>query len=231
MDPGYDSTADAARSRLALQRWGSLASFLMALAFIIAPLIYLTGNLRTALGPASYSLADFLYGPLWGASLVTAVFALRQRIGESAQHRMSLALLVSAIAAAAFVTVACIRAANRHYHLIHPELRLETSTTVLIVWATLVAGVSAAAWHFLGWVFILVASAGWTSRRLPTLLSALYLVGGVASLFVYQGGDELEGFARLIGLLTSIWLGVLLWKAKPAVAPASGTDGAPLARS
>ena len=41
----------------------------------------------------------------------------------------------------AIVAVACIRSANRHFHLIHPELHLEESTSVLVVWATIVAGV------------------------------------------------------------------------------------------
>jgi hypothetical protein len=51
------------------------------------------------------------------------------------------------------VAVACIRSANRHYHLIHPELHLEESTSVLVVWTTIVAGVIGAGWHFLGWAF------------------------------------------------------------------------------
>jgi hypothetical protein len=57
---------------------GGLASFLLAVAFIVAPLIYLMGDLRTVMGPFAYDLADFLYGPVWDASLVTAIFALRE---------------------------------------------------------------------------------------------------------------------------------------------------------
>jgi hypothetical protein len=56
-----------------MQKWGGLACFLMAAAFLVAPLIYLVGNLRDAMGPFAYSIADFLYGPLWGASLVMAL--------------------------------------------------------------------------------------------------------------------------------------------------------------
>ena len=48
--------------------------------------------------------------------------------------------LASFAAACAFVAVARIRAANRDYHLDHPELHLESSSTVLLVWTTLVAG-------------------------------------------------------------------------------------------
>ena len=152
---------------MTMQKWGGIASLLLAAAFIVAPFIYLVGNLRDAFGPFTYSLADFLYGPVWAASLVTAVFALRERIGAGAPRRMNLALLAALLAAGMFVAVACIRSANRHYHLTHPDLHLEGSTTVLVVWATLVAGVLAAGWHFLGWVQVLVGSAGWTSRRLP----------------------------------------------------------------
>src|SRR5688572_33395396 len=115
-----------------------VSSILLAMAFIVAPWIYLVGNLRDAMGPFGYTLADFLYGPVWAASLVSLVFMLRERIGQRAPRRMSLALLAAALAAGTMVAVACIRSANRHYHLIHPELHLEDSQTVLIVWTTLV---------------------------------------------------------------------------------------------
>jgi hypothetical protein len=197
-----------------IQKWGGIASFLMAAALIVPSWIYLTGNLRDPFGPLTYALADFLYGPVWAASLVTAVIALRERIGESAPRRMTLALLVTLVAASAFVAVACIRAANRQYHLIHPELHLESSTTVLIVWTTLVAGMIGAAWHFLGWALVLVGSAGWTTRCLPRLLCLLYLVAGTASLFVYLLPD-LEGTAVVLGVVVSKWQGIVLWKAEP----------------
>jgi len=162
----------------------------------------------------AYDLADFLYGPVWAAGLVTMVFVLRERIGERAPRRMSLALLAAALAAGAMVAVACIRSANRHYHLIHPELHLEESATVLIVWTTLVAGVTGAGWHFLGWALVLIGSAGWTSRCLPRLLSGLYLVAGASALFVYRL-PELEGNVVMLGMVISIWQGILLWKGKP----------------
>jgi hypothetical protein len=206
--------ASARTPVVTIQKWGGLASFLMAVTFIVPSLIYLTGNLRDALGPLAYALADFLYGPVWAVSLVTAVFALRERIGERAPNRMTLALLAAFIAAAMFVGVACIRSANRHYHLIHPELHLEESTTVLVVWTTIVAGVIATAWHFLGWVWVLVGSASWTSSRLPRALSVLYLVGGTVSLFVYLLPD-IEAIAVALGMVVCIWQGILLWKAEP----------------
>jgi hypothetical protein len=185
-----------------MQKWGGLASFLLAVAFIVAPLIYLTGDLREAYGPFTYDLADFLYGPVWAASLVTAILALHERIGERAPRRMSLALIIAVLAAGAMVLVACIRSANRHYHLNHPELQLETSQTVLIVWTTLVAGVTGAGWHFLGWALVLIGSAGWTSGRLPHVLCVLYLVGGIASLFVYVFPNLKS---RHIGLVWGVW--------------------------
>jgi hypothetical protein len=205
--------ADVRTSAVTMQKWGGLASFLMVVAFIVPALIYLTGNLRDANGPFAYALADFLYGPVWAASFVTAVFALRERIGELAPRRMSLALLAALLTAGAMVAVACIRSANRHYHLIHPELHLETSSTVLVVWTTLVAGVTAVGWHFLGWALVLVGSAGWTSRRLPRVLSVLYWVGGITSLFVYVLPD-IEANAAALGVVVSIWQGILLWKAE-----------------
>lgn len=191
-----------------------ISSILLAAAFIIAPMIYLFGNLRDALGPFTYAVADFLYGPVWAASLVALVFTIRERIGERAPRRMSLALLAAVLAAGAMIAVACIRSANRHYHLIHPELHLENSTTVLIVWTTLVAGVTGAGWHFLGWSLLLIGSAGWTTNLLPRVLSVLYLVGGIVSLFVYLLPD-MEGTAGMLGIVISIWQGLLLWKSGP----------------
>ena len=220
---GTKLTGNLGVANVTIQKWGGLASFVMAAAFIVPGLVYLTGNLREALGPFSYALADFLYGPLWAASLVMAVFALRQRLVELAPRRMTLALLVALFAAAAFIGVAFIRSANRHYHLMHPELHLESSTAVLVVWTTLVAGVIAAAWHFLGWVWLLIGSAGWTSRGLPRVLCGLYLLAGIVSLFVYQLPD-LEGAAVALGVVVSIWQGVLLWKyGSSSISPIAST--------
>lgn len=191
-----------------------IGSILLAVAFIVAPLIYLVGNLRDALGPLYYAVADFLYGPVWAASLVSVVFVLRERIGERASRRMSLALSTAILAAATMVLIACIRSANRNYHLLHPELLLESSPTVLTVWTTLVAGLTGAAWHFLGWSLVLIASTGWTSRLLPRPLSILYLLAGIASWFVYLIPVN-EGLATLLGMVVSLWQGILLWKGKP----------------
>ncbi|PKN95258.1 MAG: hypothetical protein CVU44_00840 [Chloroflexi bacterium HGW-Chloroflexi-6] len=203
--------AETLTSSVAMQKWGGVASFLMAAALIVSGLIYLTGNLRDALGPLAYSLADFLYGPLWAASLVSAVSALRERIGQRAARRMDLALLASIAAACAFVAVACIRSANRYYHLGHPELDLEMSSTVLIVWTTLVAGVIGAAWHFLGWAWILIGASAWTSRSLPRFLSGLYFAAGAVALFVYLLPD-IEPNAVALGVMICLWQAILLWK-------------------
>lgn len=212
--------ANVGASALTIQKWGGLASFLMAVAFIAPSWIYLTGNLQDATGPLIYALADFLYGPVWAASLVAAVFALRERIGERAPRRMTLALLAAFVAAGATVGVACIRSANRRYLLIHPELSPGTSTTVLVTWTTIVEGVIATGWHFLGWALVLVGSAGWTTRQLPRVLSMLYLVGGAASLFVYVLPDIAANIVAL-GVVVSIWQGILLWKAEPGETQAS----------
>jgi hypothetical protein len=196
---------------MTINKWGGLASFLIAVSFVVAPLIYLTGNLRDAIGVFAYDLADFLYGPILAASLITVTYVLRERIGESAFRRMDLALLAAVLSAAGMAAVAFIRATNRHYHLMHPDLNLEDSTTVLIVWTTLVAGVNAIGFHFLGWAFVLLGSASWTSRLFPRLLSGFYFLAGVSSLFVYLVPD-LEGLVLLLGTIISVWQGILLWK-------------------
>lgn len=196
---------------MTINKWGGLASFLIAVSFAVAPLIYLTGNLRDAIGVFAYDLADFLYGPILAASLITVTYVLRERIGGSAFRRMDLALAAAVLSAVGMAAVAFIRASNRHYHLIHPELNLEDSATVLIIWTTLVAGVSAIGFHFLGWAFVLLGSAGWTSRLFPPLLNGFYFLAGVSSLFVYLIPD-LEGLVLLLGMIISVWQGILLWK-------------------
>jgi hypothetical protein len=210
--------ANAEPSAVTLQKSGGLASFLLAVAFIVPEFIYLTGNLQEANGPLVYALADFLYGPVRAACLVTAVYALRERIGERAPGQMSLALLAAVFSAGMFVTAALFRSTNRHYHMIHPELNLEMSSTVLIVWTTLVGGVIATAWHFLGWSLVLLGSAGWASGRLPRGLSMLYWLVGTLSLFVYLLPD-MEGGVVLLGMVMSIWQGVLLWKVESRETP------------
>jgi hypothetical protein len=167
------------------QRWGALASFLLALAFLAAPSIYLFDGLRDTVWPTGYDLADLLYGPVWAASLVTVVFELRERIGESASRRMTLALLAATLSAGMIVAAAIFRSTNRHYHLRHPELSLQHSSFVLLEWTTRVEGMIATGRHFLGWSLVLLGSAGWTSRRLPRLL-CLHISAG-ASLFAYRG--------------------------------------------
>ena len=199
-----------------IRKWGGLASFVLVAASVSSSLIYLMGNLRDTIGVFAYALADFLYGPVWAASLITVVFALREYIGVYAPRRMDLALLLSIAAACAFVAVACIRSANRHYHLIHPELHLESSLAVLTVWTTLIAGVIGAAWHIFGWALLWIASAGWTSKRLPRALSMLYILGGLTSLFVYQLPD-VEGAAAALSMAISLWQGILFLRTVPHV--------------
>lgn len=203
---------DADHSAVNVQKWGAVASFVMAVTFIVPQLLYLMGNLRDALGPAAYALADFLSGPVWAASLIMAVVALRERLGQHAPRRMHMALLSAVAAAGVFLAVACIRSANRQYHMAHPELNLEHATDVIVVWSTLVAGATATGWHILGWTYVLVGSAVWKSSLLPRALGALYWLAGAAALCVYQLPNS-EGLAAALGVAVSIWQGILLWKA------------------
>jgi hypothetical protein len=194
-----------------INKWGGLASFFLSVSFVVAPLIYLTGNLGDALGIFAYNLADFLYGPILSASLIVVTYVLRERIGESAFRRMDLALVAAILSAVGMAAVAFIRASNRHYHLTHPDLNLEDSITVLLVWTTIVAGVNALGFHFLGWAFVLLGSASWTSRLFPRLLNGFYFLAGGSSLFVYLFPD-IEGLVLSLGAVIGVWQGILLWK-------------------
>lgn len=201
------------KSATPMQTWGAAAAFLLAVSILAANAIYLTGDLREAFGAITYDIADLLYGPVWAASLVTVILAVRERIGELAPKRMNLALGIALLAAAAMVAVALIRSANRHYHIAHPELHLESAQAVMVVWTTLVTGVLSTGWHLLGWCFILVGSAGFSSQRQPRLLSSLYILAGAAAMFVYLQ-PELEGFVLLLTLVAAVWQGVVLLKAR-----------------
>jgi hypothetical protein len=197
-----------------LQKIGSFASFLLPVALVASGLIYLTGNLREAFGPMSYSTADLLAGPVLGASFVTTILALRERIGTKASGRMDLALMIAVLAVGFMVAVALIRSANRGYHINHPELQLESSMSVMVAWTTLVAGLTSTGWHFIGWALLLTGWAGWSSERLPRLLSGLYLAAGVVSLFVFWLPDA-EGTAGFLLIVLSVWTGILLLSASP----------------
>lgn len=194
---------------MTIHKWGGLASSLIAVSFVVASWIYLTGNLQDAAGVTAYHLADFLSGPVLSASLITLAYVLRELVGRNAFRRMDLALLAAVLSAAGMAAVAFIRASNRHYHLMHPELSLENSTTVLIVWTTLVTGMNSLGFHFLGWTYVLLGSAFWTSRFFSRTLSVLYLLAGFAGWFVFLF-QELEGFVLLLGTILGVWQGVFL---------------------
>jgi hypothetical protein len=211
---GHMNIQEPQPNHMTIHKWGAVASFLIAVSFVGAPMIYLVGDLRDAIGVFGYDLADFLYGPILSASLITVIYVLRERIGERAFRRMDLALLAAVLAALCMAAVAFIRAANRHYHLIHPELNLENSTTVLVVWTTLVAGLNSLGFHFLGWAFVLLGSASWTAHIFPRLLSVFCLLAGVSAWFVYLF-PELEGLVLLLGTSIGIWQGMGLWKPDP----------------
>lgn len=196
---------------MTINKWGGLASFLLAISFLVAPLIYLTGNIHPPLGIITYDLADFLYGPLLSASLIVVTYVLREHIGEHAPRRMDLSFAAALLSALGMAAVACIRSSNRHYHLSHPELNLQDSTTVLMIWTTLVTGMNAVGFHFLGWMYVLLGSASWTSRLFPRLLIGFYFLAGVSSLFVYLLPD-LEGLALFLGIIINVWQGILLWR-------------------
>jgi hypothetical protein len=194
-----------------IQKWGGAASFILAITFIVPAMIYLVGDLRSATGQFAYHLADFLYGPVWSVCLITIVFALREKIGVHAPRRMSLALMSAFLSAGMMLAVAFIRSSNRQYHILHPELGLENSIPVLVVWTTLIAGLTAVGWHFLGWTQILIGSASWESRQLPRLLNVFYFAAGFVSLFIYLFPVN-EGLAILLCMVISIWQGIQFLK-------------------
>jgi hypothetical protein len=194
------------------QKWGAIASFILAATFIAAPVLNLAGPVEPAM-LSYHDLADFLFGPLWAASLIMSVFALREQVGEHAPRRMTAALLASTLSGVMVVAAAIFRSTNRHYLGWHPEMDPTLSHTIFVAWITVVQGLISTGYHFLGWALLLLGSVGWTTRQFPRLLNVLYLVGGMVALFSYTVPGNLEGNVVLVGLIWSIWQGIFLWRA------------------
>lgn len=200
-------------STMTMVRYGAIACFLLAASFF-APLIYLFGGPPQGVGLSSYDLADLFYGPVWSASLVTALFVLRERFAGWAPRRMTLALLAATLAAGASVSVALIRSTNRNYLAKHSELNEAMVITLLTAWTTLVTGLIATRYHCLGWTLVLLGTVVWSNRRQDRILSGLYMLGGITSLFGYLQPEGDMGVA-LFGVILSIWQGIRLWRDTP----------------
>jgi hypothetical protein len=190
-------------------KWISTAPFSLAAAYLVSRLIYLTGDYRAALGPAAYALADFFYGPLFAAGLVITIWSLHERFEDQAPRRVRLAEGLTLLAAMLFLLTASLRAANRQYHLVHPELELENSIPVPVTWTTLVAGVAGAGWHLLGWALALLGWAGWSTAGLPRAFCGISLLTAAAALFVYAL-PNLEDAAGGFFVIWVVWAGVLM---------------------
>lgn len=192
-------------------KWGGVAAVVLAAVFVLPEMIYLMGNLREANGRLAYDLADFLYGPFKAACLVLVGYAVGNSLAGEGARRLSVGQMATLLAAGMFVAAALLRASNRHYHLAHPELHLENSQAVLLVWTTLVGGVINTAWHFLGWALLLVGSVGWKNGRWPGTLCIFYWIVGGLALFAYLRPDMDLGVAMLTAVL-SLWQGFVLWR-------------------
>ncbi len=83
---------------MTINKWGALASLLLVLPLLVAPLIYLTVNINHLSGILAYDLADFLSGPFLAACLISVIYILRECIGSRTQRRLDLALLASLLA-------------------------------------------------------------------------------------------------------------------------------------
>src|SRR5262249_20174153 len=136
-----------------------------------------------------YDLAEFLGGPVWSVCLITLIIVLREKIGEKARNRMTVALVAAALAAVSAVAGGMIRTAERQYLAIHTELLGPVRLAPLIAWGTLITGITMAGNHFFGWALILIGWSGWTSREIPRALSVVYLVAGIPALFSYLSPD------------------------------------------
>ncbi len=214
------------------QKWGSIASFVQATIFLIAPVIYLvlipaaTGlagpdfadpfKLRFVLAHPAFDWGDFVFGPLWAVSLVISLMPLHENLGKAAPRRMQWSMIASCLSAALFVGASTVQTVGRHYISSHPELDAAVYESTFHALSMVVPGLTSAGRHFLGWTLILLGSTGWTTRRLPRILCIVYFIGALPALFAYLN----PGLGELIllpGVIWNIWQGILLWRREPTL--------------
>lgn len=212
-----------------IAKWGSIASFVQAAIFLIAPMIYFvvlpmaTGlngpdfndpfKLRPVLANPAFDFGDFLFGPLWAASLVLSLLAMSEYLGASAPRRMRFAIITSSLSAALFVAAGIVQTIGRHYISMHPELEASVFESIFRTLSMIVPGLTSSGRHFLGWTLILLGSAGWATPGFPRTLSIIYFAGALLALFAYLS----PGIGELIllpGMIWNIWQGILLWRTR-----------------
>lgn len=217
---------------MTIQKWGSIASFVQATIFLLAPVIYLvaipaaTGlagpdfadpfKLRPVLAHPAFDWGDFVFGPVWAASLVVTLIALHEHLANAAPRRMQMALIASCLSAALFVGASTVQTVGRHYIAMHPGMDAAVFEGAFRALSMVVPGLTSAGRHFLGWSLILLGSAGWTTRSLPRSLCVVYFVGALPALFAYLN----PGIGEIIllpGVIWNIWQGILLWGKEPTL--------------
>ncbi len=216
-----------------VKRLGSIASFAQAIIFLIVPVIYfvivpaatgLTGSdfsdpfkLRSVLANPVFDFGDFFLGPLWAASLVISLLAMREHFEDTAPRRMQLAIIASSLSAALFVAGGVVQTTGRHYISMNPELDATVFESIFRSLSMIVPGLTSAGRHFLGWTLILLGSAGWTTHRLPRTLCIIYFIGAFLALFAYLSPGIGEAIL-LPGVIWNVWQGILLWRDKSTLA-------------
>lgn len=184
-----------------IKKLGGIASFLQAIIFFITPVVYfvivpaatgLTGSdfsdpfkLRSVLANPVFDLGDFLLGPLWAASLVISLLAMRDYFDDTAPRLMQMAIITSSLSAVLFVAGGIVQTTGRHYISMHPELAANVFESVFRSLSMVVPGLTSSGWHFLGWTLILLGMSGWTTNKLPRTLCVIYFVGALLALFAY----------------------------------------------
>lgn len=217
---------------MTIQKWGSIASFVQAAIFLIAPVIYFvfipaaTGlagpdfadpfKLRPVLAHPAFDWGDFVFGPLWAASLVIVLMALHEQLESAAPRRMRLALIAGSLSAALFVGASTVQTVGRHYISLHPQMDAAVFEGAFHALSMVVPGLTSGGRHFLGWSLILLGSAGWTTRKLPRGLCIVYFVGALPALFAYLNPGIGE-IVLLPGVIWNIWQGMLLWRSEPII--------------
>ena len=209
------------------KKLGSIASFVQAVIFLMTPVIYfvivpaatgLTGSdfsdpfkLRSVLANPVFDFGDFLLGPLWAASLVISLVAMREYFNDAAPRQMQLAVIFSSLSAALFVAGGIVQTTGRHYISTNPELTANVFESIFRSLSMVVPGLTSSGRHFLGWTLILLGMTGWRTSKLPRTLCIIYFIGALLALFAYLS----PGIGELIllpGIIWNIWQGIILWR-------------------
>jgi hypothetical protein len=212
-----------------LQKVGGYASIIFALQFLAIAVIEFAilspqGDngaatpAMTLISIASKSEAPYLtvnlLTVLFSLTVILVTFGVRERMQASATNPMRLAVIAASVASAMFLASGVVAFTG-----LPPAVAAKDAATYGILNA-LREALLFGAFFASGWLFLLIGWSGVSTKGLPTILSWLVLVSGVAGILGFLIPD-LVLFVVVFNVIWGFWLGAVLLRS----APMMGTTG------